>query len=116
MSQVKLPIMDIQINQGETFVLTMTIEQPVDTPIDITSYTFASQIKRNQTDTSALDAFTFTLSDPTNGIFTMSLTDTETSALPAIVAFYDVEMTDTSANKTRILQGKANITQEVTTV
>jgi hypothetical protein len=114
-NQAKQPIYDIIINQGETFTRTLNIEEPEGTPLDITSYTFASQIKKNKTDTSALDAFTFTLSDPTNGVVTMSLTDTETSALPSIIGFYDVEMTRTDTTKVRILEGRVTITQEVTT-
>lgn len=115
MGQSTRPTYDIMLNQGETFALTLTIEEPEGTPLDITSYTFEADIKQNKTDTSAIDAFTFNIDDAPNGIVTMSLTDTETGALPAIVGFWDLLMTSDSAVKTRILEGRITITQQVTT-
>jgi hypothetical protein len=114
MSQSTRPTYDMDIHQGTTFTRTLTIEEPAGTPVDITTYTFKAEIKKNKTDSTALDEFTITLSDPTNGILTMSLTDTETSALPAIIGFYDLIMTDGSSAKSRILEGRVTITQQVT--
>lgn len=114
MAQSTRPTYDITIHQGTDFSLTLTVEEPEDIAVDITSYGFTSEIKKNKTDSTALDSFTFILSDPTNGIFTMSLTDVETTALPAIIGFYDIIMTDDTGLKTRIMEGRVTITQQVT--
>ena len=49
-----------------------------------------------------------------SGLVDINLTATETAALPVHQAVYDVEMYNNAGTVTRILQGKVNISPEVT--
>ena len=118
-------IADLIIQQGETFTRYLTLVGPAPTsaPIDISTYTFRGQIRANAQATEVLANFTFSFPNGgTDGVVAMSLTDTETSALPATgtkyssytKVQYDVEMEDASGNVTRLLNGQISISPEVT--
>lgn len=115
-------VLDLVIEQGVSFGMALTIKDANDTPVNITGYTFAGAIKESAQDSSPVESFTFVLTDPGNGVVTVSLTDEETSGLPATGDVYDeytgyvydIEMTDLSGNVTRILNGEISVSPEVT--
>jgi hypothetical protein len=80
--------------RGDTFELTLTLENQ-GIAVDITLYTIACQI-RDQDDLLIQD-LTVTKIDPTNGVFTITATDTETSTWPLLKLDADVEFIEPDA-------------------
>lgn len=113
--------LDIYIEQGTTFSQKLTIRNPGNppTPIDLTAYTFEGQIRKRFNSSDILASFTITLADQvTNpGELTLSLTDTQTSDIPADSKIsnyaYDVEAAFGGV-KTRIISGVIFLSSEVT--
>lgn len=113
--------LNLTIEQGTTFQQKFTLNEPGDplVPIDISTWTLAGQIRRTHADSDVLATLTFAISNQiTNkGEFIISLTATETSAIPVECAttnyVYDIEATISGA-KTRLVQGYAIISAEVT--
>lgn len=111
---------DIIIDQGSTYSDTITLKNTDDTPFDLTNYSARASLRRNIAASSAT-SFTCTITDATNGIFTMALTSVETAALVAqnympTMYVYDVEIYDASSPPVvyRVLRGRAKIEPEVT--
>jgi len=116
-------IADFQIDQGSTFSRVITLKTSAGVPIDLTGYTARGMIKASAQDVAALQSFTCTVDpDETTGRITISLTDVQTSALPAtgekfseLARFvYDIEIVDWEGKVTRILNGSILLSPEVT--
>lgn len=82
-------------------------------PINISGYTFTAQIREHFHSTDAT-AFTTTVTDGPNGLFSISLSDTTTAGMAYGKQYYDIVMTDTSGSKTRLLQGDALVAWGIT--
>ena len=72
----------------------------------------ASQIRKTYSSSNST-AFTTALAN-NNGTLTLSLNNSVTSSLSAGRYVYDVELTDASSVKSRILEGMVTVTPEVT--
>jgi len=103
---------NITIDSESSWSRTFTVNES-GTPVDITDYTFAAQIREHFTHTQ-YTAFTTNIVDPALGLFNISLTDTQTAALVAGKQYYDIVMTDTATKKTRLLQGDALVSWGIT--
>lgn len=111
------------IKQGATFQKQVTWLQSNGSPVDLTSYSIRGKIKRKASDPKELVSFICTITDATNGIFTISLTSTQTASLPTayqigpekvnLECVYDIEAV-TGSNVYRILEGSCFISPEVT--
>jgi hypothetical protein len=112
---------NITVEQGATFNLLLTIKSPgvTPTPIDITTWLFAGQIRKSPTDATVLADFTFTIQNQISntGEVLVSLTDADTSAIPAdgpiTNLVYDIEAT-VGSTVTRLIQGSVLLSAEVT--
>ena len=79
----------------------------------MTGYTALAQIRKTYESTTATN-FTVTFdSDRTTGKITISLSDTQTSALEYGRYVYDLVITDVSATKTRVVEGIATVNPSV---
>lgn len=117
-------VLDLLIEQGSTFTRTVTVTGPVPnlTPVDLTGYTARGQIRETAQSATIVVSFTCVVSDPTNGVITVSLTDEQTSAIPATGAkysnyqtyYYDIEIESAGGIVTRLLNGKVSVSPEVT--
>ena len=106
---------DFVIEQGTTWTVQITVKDADSTAINITDYTCDSQMRSSyETDTSYDITCTIAEPDSTSGILSLNLTDTQSSAINKGRYYYDVELTDDSANKTRLIEGKITVTPEVT--
>ena len=104
---------NININKHSTFSRGFQVKEN-DVILDLTTYSVAAALKENFRETSSTD-FTVIVIDPVQGLFNISLTPTQTSALDPGTWRYDIVMTDASGAKTRLLEGRAFINQGVTT-
>jgi hypothetical protein len=112
-----VPVYDLEIFQGETWWIKLTLTDDNGAPIPLTSYTAKMQIRPYiggpvlLTLTQA-DALTIT---PAAGEIEIDLTATQTEALQFITAVYDLFVT-LSAARTPLLRGKVLVTPSVTKV
>ncbi|HND36774.1 MAG TPA: hypothetical protein PKZ49_09180 [Nitrosomonas sp.] len=113
--------LNLTIEQGSTFTRLLTIKSG-GTPVNLSGYSFAGQVRRKHSDQKKLAEFTCAVGSPTsNGQVTISLTATQTSAIPFIydddgnleVFYYDIEMT-VGSTVDRILEGTVTLSPEVT--
>lgn len=102
---------NITVSQNADFVRTFQLKSAGSVE-DITGYSFEGKIKKNFNETDST-SFTTSITDATDGQWTVSLTDVQTAALAPGDQVYDIVMTDDSGTKTRLLQGKAYISQGV---
>lgn len=114
----------LMIDQGSTLTRTITLKYSSGVAYDLTGATFAGQIRKSATNPAKITDLTLTVTSPaTNGQLTLSLTDTQTAALPvdsnpgpervSTLYCYDVEMTKGGVI-TRVLQGEVLVSPEVT--
>lgn len=110
---------DITIEQGATYQLSLIWRQPNGTPVDLTGYTARMQVRRRHSSDTALLTFTtenggITLGGPAGTINVVGLA-TLTDDLPApSPAVYDLELVSSGGFVTRLVEGGAYITPEVT--
>lgn len=116
---------DLYIEQGTDFLFSAQIKDQVGNPIDLTGSSFAGKIRKYAASPTVVAAFTIAIgADPSNSWIDISLTKTQTSAIPAPTTsdnpvgtteyFYDIEWTDGTAQTKRLLQGSVLVGPEVT--
>jgi hypothetical protein len=105
------------IDQGADWYLTVTYENPNGTPINITSYTAALQIRSLPSDpTTVLSLSTgsgITITGAT-GTVAVHATATQTRAIDEGTYYYDLEITAPTGVVTRLVQGQVVVSAEVT--
>jgi hypothetical protein len=103
---------NIVAEQGATFNLNFRVETD-GTPWNLTGYTFAMQVRRSTSATTTLlNLTTATMTSVGNVSATVSaatMTD-----VPAGRWVYDIELTSSGGQVTRILEGRFIVTPEVT--
>jgi hypothetical protein len=107
------------VEQGSTEVRTMTWKDSGGTGIDITGYTIEMHVRKGEEDEDTLLELAtggsgIVLTTPASGIFTVTITATQTAALPAGAWVYDLEMDDGSGVKTRLIEGTFTVDREIT--
>jgi hypothetical protein len=114
--------LDFLIEQGATFKRTITLKDEDGVALNISGWTFEGQIRKKYDSPSILAPFTCT--NIGSGQFTIELSHAITAALPVTPASdnarsltsysYDIEATKADSTKDRILEGKVNVSPEVT--
>lgn len=106
------------IDQGANWFITVVYKDSAGTPINLTGYTAALQIR----DTYADVTTELSLSSPSGGITITGSTGTiaitasaaQTGAIAAGAYVYDLEITSASGIVTRLIQGKISVSPQVT--
>lgn len=105
---------DIVIKRGTTFTLGLTLKKANGVPMDLTGMTARSQVRKTYTDPQIAATFTITFaSNRKTGKLTLTLEEIDTRVISITSGVYDLELVD-SAIVTRILEGKVQVTPEVT--
>ena len=82
---------------------------------DLSDYSARAQMRTKKSSADIAATFTCTVTDASAGKFTMKLSNATTKDLSAGTYFYDIELfTASDANVTRLLEGTATVTAEVT--
>lgn len=117
---------DTVVEQGATFSRTCTWKDSLGVGINLTSYTLTGKVKKRVTDSNEIVSFTITKADQSSfpGKFTISLTASQTGALPIkqqsgdfkelLNLYYDIEA-DSGSSVSRILEGLLGVSPQVTT-
>jgi hypothetical protein len=101
---------NINIDQGTTFNTIVSLTDDSGNPLDMTGYTGQGELRTSYASINAI-SFNVGLS---NGQIQLSLDANTTSNLTRSRYVYDVVLTDSSNNITRVLEGVAYIDQRVT--
>lgn len=104
---------NINIPQGSTCALTVTLKDSAGVVINIAGYTFASQIRKTYGGTLIASFTCAVVGDGSAGQMTISLTAAQTTLLLETSYVYDLKYTNGSTIK-RVMQGEVTISQEVT--
>ncbi len=103
---------NIVAEQGATFNLNFRVETD-GTPWDLSDYTFAMQVRRStSSSTTLLDIQSATMTSL--GQVSVSINADFMSEVPAGRWVYDIELTSSGSQVTRILEGRFIVTAEVT--
>ena len=105
--------LDLTSEPGAPFSRTITIKDDSNVAVNITSDTFAGQIRKRPQSGSVEASFTFTITDGANGEVTATISATDTAAMDTGDFVYDIEWTSGST-ETRLLERTASVTAEVT--
>lgn len=84
---------------------------------DLTGYTINAQVRKHPDDTDVLLELTVTVPTQTGddlGRFLLEAAETDTAGLPALVARWDVQLTDTGGVRRTWMRGAVPITGDVT--
>jgi hypothetical protein len=107
----------VEIDQGADWFFNVTYEQPAGTPVNITSYTAALQLRSLPESTTAVLSLAtgsgITITGPA-GLVAIRATAAQTGAIIAGDYYYDLEITSPQGIVTRLVQGQALVNPQVT--
>lgn len=107
----------VEIDQGADWFFNVTYENPAGTPVNITSYTAALQLRSLPESTTAVLSLAtgsgITITGST-GLVAVHATATQTGAIIAGDYYYDLEITSPQNVVTRLVQGQAIVNPQVT--
>ena len=101
------------IEQGTTFSRVLTLQEN-GSAMNLTGYSVASQMRSTHDSSSIVATFSGSVTNASSGQLTLSLTNSQTSAIDEAIYVYDVEITSSAGTVTRILEGNITVTPEVT--
>ncbi len=107
---------NLDVYQGDTLALGLTIKDDDGAPMDLSSYGLRGTIKQRYTSATGV-ALVISLDVPESGVATVALSSTTTSELPVGQFVYDVEAFPVTGNADtfKVLKGYVNVYPEVTT-
>tara|TARA_Y100000592_G_scaffold98671_1_gene172376 strand:- start:254 stop:592 length:339 start_codon:yes stop_codon:yes gene_type:complete len=105
---------DIVIDQGSDFAIEVAISEDGSvTPIQ--THSARAQLRPSPTSSTKTADFTCTITNASQGKLKMALGNSTTASIASGKYYYDLELVNTSNNTvTRLLQGVARVTPEVT--
>ena len=106
-------ISNLFIDQDADFTTTVTVNDSAGSALDLTNYTALAMLRKSYQSSTATTFTSAFVSPRTTGQITISLTDTQTAALESGRYVYDLVITDSSGNKTRVVEGIATVNPSV---
>lgn len=111
---------NITIRQGATFQLQATVQDSAGDPVDLTGFDARMQVRTDYADNAGTVLVDLTLGDgvavptPANGVIVFTIDADATEDLPGGRWRYDAEIESSGGVVTRILEGAATVSREVT--
>jgi hypothetical protein len=108
-------ISNIYIDAGSTYSAIVNIRNGDGTPINLTNFTIAAQIRKSY---GSLNAYNFVCSvfDAASGKVRMVLPASTSSTIKPGRYLYDIEVTSPIGEKLRVIEGIVLITPEITKI
>lgn len=103
--------LNLLIDQGSSYSINLEVKDANNSLVDLTGYSGTGHIRKQYTSNSAT---AFTVSVYSNGTLTAYLSANQTSSLVSDRYVYDIELTNTLLEVTRILEGIVTVTPQVT--
>jgi hypothetical protein len=107
-------VSNIVIDIGADFNQTFNLENSSNAPLNLTSYTGSSKMKKHPSSLTTAATFSVSFPNATQGQLKISLGSTATTSLKPGRYVYDILLDDGSI-KTRVVEGSAIVTAGVTT-
>ena len=104
---------EIQVEQYSTFSTVINVEDSTGAALNLSGYTANSSIRKSFY-SSTSNNFTATVTGIANGEITLSMTAANTANLTPGRALYDLVITASNGDKTRVVEGIVNILPGVT--
>lgn len=109
---------NFEVDQNTTFTFTVEYQDNSGNPIDLTGASAKMQVR----DTKGGQKLAFTLTSPLGGIsldgpngkLTIKMTPTQTNKLFYPKSEYDIMLTDSNLNKTKLVEGFITLSRSVT--
>lgn len=108
-------VTNLYVDQGSFYRTYVTVANTDGTPLDLTGFTAASQMRKSYQSSTAYN-FTTSISNPTQGRVRVELSSDQSRAIPAGKYLYDVEVTSPSGERTRVVEGIVLINPEITKI
>lgn len=105
-------VYNINITRGTNFDVSMTLKNAQNVAINVTNYTFKSEIRRKAS-TGVSAEFTITKTNASSGIIKLSLTKSQTQSLPNGKLKYDLVANDGTEVK-QYITGTITVSDTVT--
>ena len=107
-------VSNLTVDTGTTFSQVFTLEAAsTNSPTDLTGYSISAQMRKHAGSTSATN-FTTNIVNASQGKIRVGLTTSETTSLKAGRFMYDVLITDSSGEVTRVVEGSVLVREGVT--
>lgn len=106
-------IANLYIDQGTDFSVTVDVTDTAGDILELSGYTAAAQIRKTYSSSSVSATFSTSIAEIA-GQVTISLTDTQTTALESGRYVYDLNITSAAGVVTRVIEGQAIVTPGVT--
>lgn len=103
--------LNLVIDQGATYSNAIIVKDSSNNAIDLSTYTVAGQIRKYYTSSNSTS---FTATGNSTGYVNISLTSNATANLSSGRYVYDIEITSNTGVVTRVTEGIATITPQVT--
>ncbi|MGH7747243.1 MAG: hypothetical protein ACREQ5_21170 [Candidatus Dormibacteria bacterium] len=107
---------DLNAEQGSDFQTTLLIKNPNQTPVNVASITFTSQVKLSYYTANVAANLSIMKVDAPNGNISLTITAANTANLEAGSYVYDVIMVDGFGNTSKILKGIFRLAPGVTNI
>ena len=104
---------DITMDRGVYYEVTFVLKDESDVAIDITNYTFKSQLKRAG-HPKVEQEFTTAITNASTGSVRISLTGNKTRKLPSEPLIYDLVAKDSASLLRKYVEGKITIRETTT--
>lgn len=106
---------NLYVDAGSTFSAIITVRNSDGTPMNLTGYTAASQIRKSYGSTTAYN-FNASVYDVNLGKIRIQLSDEESGLIKPGRYLYDVKITSSIGEKLRVVEGIVLITPEITKI
>jgi hypothetical protein len=108
-----MSITNLYVDQGSSYDATLQITDLDEQALDLTGHSAISQIRKTYTSNTKVD-FTVSIgSIPSNGEIRLQLSDSQTSSFKMGKYVYDVRITNSNGESTRVLEGNLTINPSV---
>ena len=105
---------ELYVDQGSDFTTTITVnDDDSNMPVGMAGINVASQIRRSLVSQNAYASFVCSVSDPSNGEITISMSAANTANLRPGRYFFDLN-TITSESRSRLIEGIVIVTPAIT--
>jgi len=105
---------DQYLEQGTTFNSQITLDGSNGAAYNLYGFSVNSQAKKSYYSSNAVLQFTSSISDASNGVITLAASAANTANIPSGKLVYDVVITDSVGNVTRVLEGRIFVSPGVT--
>lgn len=108
-------ISNLFVDAGSDYSTIITVAAANGVPLNISDYTVKSQMRKSYNSSTAYN-FNATIYDGAQGKIRLTLTAAQSEAIPAGRWLYDVEITDPSGARKRVVEGIVTVTPQITQI